>query len=101
MKRDKFNFNIWLFGFYFVHLDDFQANIKNDLPYKLVKILTIIFVGILPYCFSHFTWYKIMVYFVEDYFPLPIHLRKLIEEGNKIDWDWDIRDIYEVHQLDQ
>ena len=95
--------HIWLFGFYFVYLDDFQSDYKiiGGIIYYLVKILTTLIVGILPYCFSHFTWYKIMVYFVEDYFPLPIHLRKLIEEGNKIDWDWDIRDIYEVNQLDQ
>lgn len=96
-------FHIWLFGFYFVYLDDFQANyIIGKIIYYLVKILTILIVGILPYCFVCFTWFRIMVYFVDNYYKyIPIDLDRLINDSELNNIEWGLHEIYEINQLDQ
>lgn len=96
--------HIWLFGFYFVHLDDFQSDYKiiGNIIYYLVKILTALIVGILPYIFVRFTLFRIMVYFVDDYYKyIPTNLDKLINDANLNNIEWGLHDIYETNQLDQ
>lgn len=96
--------HIWLFGFYFVHLDDFQSNHKiiGGIIYYLVKILTTLIVSILPYIFVRSTLFRIMVYFVEDYCKyIPIDLDKLINNSDLNNIEWGLHDIYETNQLDQ
>lgn len=95
--------HIWLFGFYFVWLDDLQADyIIGKILYYLVKIITVLIVGILPYYFARFTWFRIMVYFVDKYHKfIPINLFDIQLDLDAHDIDVDLWDIYEVHQLDQ
>lgn len=94
---------ILLFGFYFVHLDDFQSNsIIGKIIYYLIKILTTLIVSILPYCFVRFTIFRIMVYFVDTYYKyIPIDLDQLIKDADLQNIKWGLHDIYETNQLDQ
>lgn len=98
------NLHIWLFGFLFVWLDDFQAYhfYMGNLLYKLVRFCTIIIVGILPYYFVRFTWYRILIYFVDSkYKYIPIDLEQLINDAKLNDVECELHDTYETNQLDQ
>ena len=101
-------FNILLYSFYCFWEDPEINNkiydfIKRSILGRLVKILNTLIVGILPYWFIRFTWFRIMVYFAENsYKYIPIDLSQLFSDLNIMvrNEGW-IRDFYEVYQLDQ
>lgn len=104
-------FNKILFHFYCWKFEYYNSKTKkytHHFSWYIIYILTKLVVFILPYWFTQFTWYRILVYMV-DYKYMPVSLIRINDaiDKNLKEFDLDINDVidifdfYEVDQLDQ